>query len=153
MYTTPLLHSLSATPIASTLPHTAISVYIYLFLRNFLFHITFYLFSTHHLSNIFIYCFRFIFATVKSILNTLHSSIIFMYIPPSIPLYMSQYKNHCSSLVHHTVSKSQTLVSNLSNAKWIIIFKDYMNKKMILAPTSMCRITLTLSPYFTGIFI
>lgn len=76
-----------------------------------------------------------------------------MYIPHEIPSYISHYKKRCHSLIQNSVSKSQALISDLNKSKWIIIFKHYMNDKMMFSPTSMCRVTLTLSPYFTGIFI
>lgn len=106
---------------------------------------------------IFIYCFRLIAAsvhTLKSILRHLHSSIAVLYIPPIIPPhFLSQCKENYTLALQNTISKSQSLCSELSSSKWIIVFRHYMNRKMNFVPTSMCRVALSVSPYFTGIFI
>lgn len=111
----------------------------------------------HSHINCIIYCFRFINASIHSlklIIQTLHSSITLLYIPSIIPsLYLSVCKERSTVALENTISRAQCLASHVGNSQWIMIFRDYMNRKMTFAPTSMCRVTLTVTPYFAGIFI
>lgn len=106
-------------------------------------------------STVIIICFRLYAASIhslKSLLHVLQASFTIMYI--HIPShYLTQYRAQYHSFATDTTMKVQCFANNLKSSKWIIAFKNYMNKKIIFSPTSMCRVTLTLSPFFTGIFI
>lgn len=103
-----------------------------------------------------IYCSRLYFASVeslKSLLHMLHSSFVIFYTTNTPSYCLSKCKEHSTMIAKSSMTKIQCLTTHLRSLKWIVIFKNYMSKKMTFTPTSMCRVTLTLTPYFTGIFI